>query len=194
MKPKIISLFSICLAVSSLAHFAVIRPTLEVDEIFKLEHMSVKSTRSLEIAMIEPQFAPIATPEPIHIVAPEASPEPTPTPPNTEHTGTIIEKSPDGTSKSKYGYFGIGIQNNGWRWVIYNGIRYYSIIAADVMAGYPAAQSGIATGDAIFLVDGKAFTSDNDIISTGPTPVTLKLLRNGQFLDITLTREWIVTE
>ncbi len=70
-------------------------------------------------------------------------------------------------------YGGIGIQNNYNK----NGEQ-----IAIIFSGYPADLAGLKVGDIITAI------SDKEITGVVGTPITLKILRNGSYFDITIIR------
>lgn len=109
-----------------------------------------------------------------------------------ESNYNIIPKSDLGknTIKSDKGYYGIGIGTLDYA---INGR--FMVEITSVAYGYPADLAGLQIGDKIIEVDEVPIVDGNEIRSTGPTPLTLKVIKNdGTVIFIRLTREFIRTE
>ena len=93
------------------------------------------------------------------------------------------------SGKAKHAYLGVSSKNDA---VTQGSAKRAAAVVVKVVNGTPAAQAGLQAGDAIIAVDGKSIDGSLSLVAqvrerTVGDKVTLKIVRDGQNKDVTVT-------
>ena len=94
----------------------------------------------------------------------------------------------------KDGYYGIGITILDMSaFVEYRGVLASGRRILEVIEGYPAYNHNLQSGDIIVAVNGEIMDGTREmIIGVDTTPIVLTIYRNGNFINVTIERDFIL--